>query len=148
MHAQQIAFTLEEIVKYIGIVAGLIISGAGIYYLIVSMLKGMDNKIESNTNEITSLKMKVKAIEETHQNVTSSLIEISTTQNSFMSRAEEQWDRQNIDMKRIIDNQSEFNKMIADRFQKTDDRFQKFDENIIKFYKENGHLFHKPDEKG
>lgn len=60
-----------------------------------------------------------------------------------MARAEEQWERQNTDMKRIIDNQSEFNKMIADRFQKTDDRFQKIDENIIKFYKDNGHLFNK-----
>jgi len=143
MHEQQVIFTIDEIIKYIGIVAGLIISGAGIYYLIISTLKGMDNKIESNTNEIASLKMKVTAIEETHQGVTSSLIEISTTQNGFMARAEEQWERQNTDMKRIIDNQSEFNKMIADRFQKTDDRFQKIDENIIKFYKDNGHLFNK-----
>lgn len=49
MHEQQVIFTIDEIIKYIGIVAGLIISGAGIYYLIIFTLKGMDNKIESNT---------------------------------------------------------------------------------------------------
>jgi len=131
---QQIAFSLEEIVKYISIGAGLIVAGVGIYNLVIYTFKGM-------AADIKSLQSRVSAIEETHQNVTSSLIEISTTQNSFMARAEEQWERQNTDMKRIIDNQSDFNKLVADRFQKTDERFQKFDDNILKFYKENGHLF-------
>lgn len=133
---QQIAFTLEEIVKYIGIIAGLIVAAVGIYNLIIYTFKGVETKIESINSRLNAIEVKQDAMEETHKSVTSSLIEISTTQNSFMARAEEQWERENGDMKRVIDNQSEFNKMVVDRF-------QKIDENIIQFYKENGHLFNK-----
>lgn len=133
---QQIAFTFEELVKYIGIVAGLIVAGVGIYNLIIYTFKALETRIESIITRLNAMEVKQDAMEETHKSVTSSLIEISTTQNSFMARAEEQWERQNTDMKRVIDNQSEFNKMVADRF-------QKIDENIIAFYKENGHLFGK-----
>ncbi|HRH52625.1 MAG TPA: hypothetical protein PLN38_04865 [Chitinophagales bacterium] len=124
MH-EVISFDTEQVIKYVGI----IITVAGLYF-------ALDYRIKKSENDITSMKNAIKEVSETHQSITGSLIEISTTQNSFMARAEEQWERSNNDLSSIIKNQDAFNKMVAERF-------AKYDENILEFYKKNGHLFGK-----
>jgi uncharacterized protein YbjQ (UPF0145 family) len=133
---QQIAFSYEELIKYIGLVAGLIVAGVGIYNLIIYTFKKLESKIDAINERLNEMESKQSAMEETHKAVTGSLIEISTTQNAFMARAEEQWERQNGDMKSVIGNQAEFNKLVAERF-------AKYDESILDFYKKNGHLFNR-----